>query len=497
MKKLCIPIILLVFTIRSYTQVNIQCGEVPEGVGLDGVEQKEFNPSLYMTDIWINPDLLTDRRVFFVHGLGGQGDEDGSVGISWSQASYFSDFNYMINSARPDYADISLAGAADELKGDLEMFDDADDRSFIIAHSQGGIVSRQVDYYYTTGALGTEPRTFGGIVTFGSPHQGALILNNRDDLVNLLATGCSALTAGPVNETIDDNFWMNLFLDYFISRSSFEDYFCNTFENNVVPYLFKDYYSGITESYMVGSPELATLNAFTPEIPYVCFYGVETEPLMWNTLVHALPDHEPNNTMTYGFEPFGATDDTSLVHYIRNYTQTYLAKYVAYDMLADFEDAIGGGGFPAPGILGVIDGFDAPDLRDDYLEGYLWLVEANAAWRGIIGADEYVESSWTCHCDNEHEMDLTTTEYTIEPGESCDDEWGDCITTINYTLVQKESDGIVLKESASECLGQIPGAHREMEGSNHFSMRNDSNTKIKLEDLYAGNNGLFFFTMHR
>ena len=48
------------------------------------------------------------------------------------------------------------------------------------------------------------------------------------------------------------------------------------------------YYAGVTDGYYVGSPELDELNAYTPDIPYVTFWGEETEPVSWNTMVHML-----------------------------------------------------------------------------------------------------------------------------------------------------------------------------------------------------------------
>ncbi len=500
MKKFILPLMAIAMALNALSQPLIQCGTSATSINISGIEHVDFDPLSLTAETWADPVLLTDRRVFFIHGLGGEGDDDGSTGISWSQASLFSETNYMINSARPDYADISLPFAAMELKGDLEAFD-PDDKSFIIAHSQGGIVSRQVDYDIATGALGMEPRSFYGLVTFGSPHQGARILNNRDELMDWVGTICTDLVGGPLAEMVEDNFFLDLFLDP-VEEDAFVDLFCNSLELNIAPMLFKDYTSGITESYMVGSEQLATLNAFTPDIPYVCFYGEETEPVMWNTLVHAMPGREPNNTDAYGFEPFGATDDQTLTNYADVNTDLYFAKYLEYAILADIIEDMS----PSPGLglfFGIIPFGDPDDvtyIRDCYLTGYDFWVSANSIWKCIIGAEEYEETSWTCICDNEHEMDLTTTEYTIEPGESCDPDWGDCITTINYALIEKPNDGVVLAESASECLGQIeltPGFGRKMTGSNHLSMRNDENTEDKLKELFDGNHGNFFNTDER
>ncbi|MEZ5012768.1 MAG: hypothetical protein R2794_00600 [Chitinophagales bacterium] len=512
MKKYLFYILLIWPGIHIYAQTGLDCPQPVNGLQIINKIPVDHIPDNFTDDVWIGPTLLVDRPVFFIHGLGGQGDEDGTVGISWSQASLWSELNYMINSRRPDYADVSLSFAAAELKGDLETYGDGSMDAFLIAHSQGGIVSRQIDYYYYTGELGPEPRTFGGLVTFGSPHHGAMILNNRDAMMSWAGDMCNAMISGPVIEYVESNFWLDLLLNDYITQDGFEDIICNTFENNLAPFLFKDYFSGITESYMVGSEELETLNDFTPEIPYVCFYGEETEPLIWNTLVHALPGHEPNNALTYGMEPFGATDDPTLAEYMDDLTGRYALKYLAYDYLADvYYDLYTG--FDAATLfcwLFPLCGVEAADSYDEcsaisaaYKEGYDWCIQANANWKGFIGASEWVEDVPTCHCMDWGPLgDLDEEFYPASPDGTCatEDENTNCWLENNFVLLEKPSDGVVLVESASECLGQIPVIppyDRKMEGSNHFSMRNDANTELKLIELYAGHHGDYFYTAPR
>ena len=62
----------------------------------------------------------------------------------------------------------------------------------------------------------------------------------------------------------------------------------------------------------------------------------------------------------------------------------------------------------------------------------------------------------------------------------------------NTALMIKPSDGVVLAESAKSFPGSKPGG--PLEGSNHFQMRNDSQLKIKLKDLYDGKFDDWFIT---
>jgi hypothetical protein len=85
------------------------------------------------------------------------------------------------------------------------------------------------------------------------------------------------------------------------------------------------------------------------------------------------------------------------------------------------------------------------------------------------------------------------TEYAFyyEPFSDCDD----VVNLTQIDIISYVNDGIVTKESASN----VPGLtySRKMLGSNHFSMRNDLQTKFRLDELYEGDLGGFFTIMPR
>lgn len=492
--------------ILFYGFVYCQAGLDPtqyRGVLIDGTPVNvDFEPGDFAPDIYPEPiPEESDRLIIWVHGLGGQGDDAGTTEISWSQASYATDYTYKTISRRPDYADVSLDGAADELKTDFDIdyADASDDRTFVIAHSQGGIVSRRVDkLYHDFGEADDE--TFHGLVMFGSPNQGAEILNNVNDLVPWIDETCNDLTAGPVAELIENNFWLDLLLTDYVAEDEFENIFCSIFVDNIAPVIFKDYLSGITESYEVGSSQLADLNAYTPDMPYVCFYGIEdAEPLIWNTLVYVTPGHLPND-----HPPFEAGNDPTLVNFANDNLVRYQSKYEEYATASDeLNDYLNGWGkitefLPVFDIYNAVLEFQVQDdeyIRDQYAKGLNWWLEANDTWKTLIGAEEYLPGATECLCLDEADFDLDVTEYPIEPGESCDEDWGDCSVFTDYGTVTYPSDGVVLASSAGNCPGMtysIP-----MTGSNHFSMRNDSNTQIKLDGLMNGDYGYYFHTDFR
>lgn len=507
----------ILFVCMLYLQLSIVSAQITPtcpsdalGAEINGTDHLDFTPTLHTADVWGTPTLMTDRRVFFVHGLGGEGDDDGTTSISWMQASLWSEQQYMINSARPDYNNVSLEAAAMELKGDLESFADADETSIVIAHSQGGIVSRRVDKMYTTGEFGFEPRTFGGLVTFGTPHQGAKILNNVEDLQAWIGDACEALSAGPVAETVESSFFLDLFLDP-VDYEAFTEEFCASIENEILPIVMDDYLAGTTSAYAEGAPYLATLNTFVPEIPYVCFYGVETEPVFWHTLVHLFPGREPNNTITYGESPFGATDDETAVAFGNAMIDKYYGKYTSYNSLyEEYNDLLTGFDMATISCYlslicaaeAIISRDEAEVIRDAYEQGYDWLMNANTSWEGFIGMRELVEDGTTCTCIDWGPLgDLEEDIYEAAPDGSCatEDDDTNCYSTTNYVWQTRDSDGIVVRSSASECLGQLSEGmvFTQMPGSNHFSIRNDANTKTKLIHLYDGVHGSFYKTNPR
>ncbi len=487
-----------------FAQVN-DCPEPKNSIEIGEKIQLEFIPDGFTEDIWGEPifddAVPVDRLVIWVHGLSGQGDDAGGTEISWLKASTSTEENYYVNSRRPDYNDASLFDAAAELKGDIEIEygDDVDENTFIIAHSQGGIVSRRIDQAYETGELGLEPRTFHGLVTFGTPHQGAQIINNIDQFEPWIMDACISLSEGPLAEFENLTIFGEI-LSLFVNLEDLKNYFCNTLTPVLLSRVSENMAAPISSDYAVGAAELNALNSFTPTIPYVCFYGVETEPLMWNTIVHLLDGHLPNDA-----EVFMANNDESLKTEIENLIDEYYLKYVEwkeeYQMWEDYYDGWGKVIDWIPFVEVIVNDIiiynnftEAESIMDGWLNGFQWLADANPTWKSIIGADIY---TWVpdafCQClfyDGPLEDEITIE---LEPGEECEMAGADECNNIGaYVIYTLPSDGVVLAASA----GNVPGLthSKVMTDSNHFSMRNDHNTEDRLADLFDGEYCDFFIT---
>lgn len=462
------------------------------GIGLGTMTAAEAIPVDEVIDTWEPPVLTGDRSVVWVHGLGGHGDYTATDATnSWITASSESELNYQLQSRRPDYSDTDLDYAALQLRTIMEDYTLSVD-PYIIAHSQGGIVSRQMDKLIEENGW---ERTVQGVVTFGTPHQGAMILNNRDDLQQLLLSMCNAMIQGPALEWISESTFLSL-LNMFIGVDDEFDEACSLLVEDFLPFVFDldAYYAGVTEGYYVGSPELDELNDYDPGIPYVAFWGEETDPVMWNTLVHVLPGREPNSEL-YG--AFGANNDTYLTDNFNvlkdHYNTMYLTNLELSGTWGDFFKDFFFSLFPG-------DYISTYDKAMAWKAGRDWLLDANSEWEIIIGAREYVwDETTSCLCveiydgwttwydeDDLEGYTCSEIEYLYEP-------FSDCNEIIDLELVDvimKVNDGVVLKESAMEPNNKVSSKH--MTGSNHFSMRNDGETEARLEELFAGEHGEFF-----
>ncbi len=170
-------------------------------------------------------------------------------------------------------------------------------RDYIIAHSQGGIVGRE-----WLRNMENDPKTFDklahGIVTFGTPHDGAKIINNcHPKLGNraplFMNEACKALGRAQITPMLNGNFITRILIS-----KNFEDKIisstCNTISKTVIPLALDNYYKATTADYYVGAPFLKGykvnnvnyegLSDYSSKVPVVQFYGIEEQPIMWKFL---------------------------------------------------------------------------------------------------------------------------------------------------------------------------------------------------------------------
>lgn len=479
-----------------------------------------------------------DKIVFWVHGLGG--DE-----YSWDVAAAPTADTYKITSLQNgiDYSSYSLSNAGQvlqtvidqqaEVQGEINGIEDPT-INFLIAHSQGGLVSRAAFKRYVDLDVFDE-RSFGGIVTFGTPHQGAQIINNIEDVIAYSNSGCNALGAGPATEAWNASWFLG-----FISTDVLGDAInsvCNTLSNQVLPIVMQDYLQPITEDYQVGAEYLNTLNEFDenmvndPDVSVqkVAFYGVEEAPIVWRTVYSLMNDVNAEGAFAAGY-------DAGLIDIANSNQNSYYLKYMAYHTLHDLMtanciDIVGASALLNPFQclpVNLSDNYNeygnvinsdinwwtfnvgvCGENRDAYYLGWRWWAEAEETYLSLIGAVEYVVSS--CHCDCLekygsdptpyeviHQIDCEVTDCSeFENNEDPNVNVNGCDYAIVYDKYIKPNDGVVLQESAQNYPNGGNGSANALAGSNHIQMRNDLNTFIAISLLMDGSNGLYFTTEER
>lgn len=451
-----------------------------------------------------------DRIIYWIHGLSGDPS-------AWARASSATSIlgapDYparKVFSLNPTYTEFDLQNAGWNLhQSFVTMGDVADEaignpsptRNFAIAHSQGGLVTRAVDKIYADYNMESE-RRIGGIVTFGTAHQGAMILNNYNDILDYADDICTELSAGPVTEYIDNSF----LLRSLVSNNTLEavvDQVCGFFSQTILPVALSDYQATITQDYEVGAADLAELNSHVSQIPNVAFYGIEQEPILWRTIQYLGIDN-PND-----YDPFEANEDSEIISRVEENRLKYLDKFIHYTNRVNYLETDLGMPCSAfqwiftPGfcLIYEMEYWRKLDLAEAWEKGYRWWNNANTDYKAMIGAiDSELVPQLYCSCLNQDEgpsdpdWDYDDYVYPISNPGQCPTE---CETYINQEIqvINHPSDGVVLAESAAG----MPGADFVglLSGSNHMQMRNDKNLKRVLRSLFEGQYGNYFITAPR
>lgn len=575
MKKITYILFLFLFTTTLYSQ-PITDGTSCEGIQTIGkgnttvvpppdfpsITGDSFDP---VTPPSNPPANLEDRIVFWIHGL------DGNIS-SWEKVAaatqdfvdlpdgiYYPPREILSKALELENFENALESTASQAKTELTIttaaFDqdaEARENNIIIAHSQGGLVSRFIDKLEHLDGY----RNFGGLVTFGTAHRGAQIINNVDILQGFLSESCEELglplvteEAIAVGNTVADFINSKPILDFFINEGDIQDKilevsqvsvgaFCNVIDDIAALTVLAGNTTPLSEEYAVGSPILEGengINSFQTPIPKVAFYGIEPkEEVLWTTLYYLT-----NNPNTADY--FSAINDFRGVETAQENTLLYQSKRDAYQQMIDLFsiqlDLPGGQSVPfiPPHPLNsnfycdiindnFSDIFTDPDelviaeevctnntfhiqaLIDAWNTGLNWWLTANERYKIAIGAVEISTSLPHCHCEvfDVNNVLLFSFNGNIDPSTGTCSE----ITYPNHTVnceqiladvhrTEKESDGVVLAESASG-LPQTNGLENEriveMEGSSHIQMRNDENLRLALLSLWEGGIDFFFYT---
>lgn len=461
------------------------------------------------------------RRIYFIHGL--SGDES-----SWTHAasafenSYLNRLGFMARECETTRLDYSLSvmldlyTAADKVREDIDIITITDDypngdiaspkRAFIIAHSQGGVVSRALldEDFISDPPSNSSFIHYGGLVTVSSPLQGAQILNNMPFLLDMGYDACLSLSAGPLStvETIDP--LSSLILKPIVQK--FVGNTCQLLSYDALPLFFANKQTPITNHYKVDAPQIDVLNANAAnsalnssynQLPKVAFYGYEPEVnLFWRTGNWMVKS--PNTVSV----PWDANDDFDLLQNtlipLRN---KYVGKVDKYNN--KMKNWVGGTIIFPPNYWFY---HKNKVKRDAWLKGLSWMDNrADTQWKTVIGARiVHKTAQYKCICRDPY--DPLNGYITDDPIVCLDEDCAALNDSYITSIERKPSDGVVLNESAMNLPGatnapvKIQGellSNGTYSGSSHMQIRNDKGIKDGFDNLLKGNYGRFFYTEPR
>lgn len=444
----------------------------------------------------VYPPISPDKTVFWVHGY--SGDEANMVAVS----NYVENL-FKVNSIRVDYSvsQQSLDSSAANLETDI---DDAlwsavnTENNFIIAHSMGGLVVRTLGQMTVEG---TDIPMYNGLITFGTPHQGAYAANtlveNPEMITDFLSNVCDKLGKGPGMEYLYmSEFWGQEWagpLALFLFGGALMDELCD-----FVPDLGFDLLTAFAEQ---GVEEELTTTAVAsiPEMPTdnnAVFYGIEDghddgslTPRFIGSMIKDVEDwglFGADAADAYGMNEVATMNDMYISK--MNYWNSQILTCPWWSWFV-----------PGGTTVCLIQSANAIKLRNAYKDGVDWFPTLDPSWQELIGARQSTLRQVGCKCYSYQYGHLEGT-YVLYDGDGDCGGWIEpdtyCEPYFELVSEQKESDGFILAESGMNGPGMTYDA-QFMEGSNHMQMKNDSNMEWAVEMIFIdsfgdGEEGYFF-----
>lgn len=461
--------------------------------------------------------LLRNRIIFWAHGLGG--DEE-----SWRPAmnnvSYGSKdgtfpardvHNYTMkytngNLTMRDCAitlgqglrEKTILHHQDSLKKHFNM---------IIAHSQGGIVSRTLNQVRENERI----QDFGGLVFFTVAHQGAYILESAKNGAGGIFSewACNLLAAPYMREEIEKlNWFVQLLIDEDEVAKSITETFCSGASNVVNFLLNKIANEAQTDDYLPGAQHLKDLTEYELDsnrkfkTHRVNFFSEEPDEgyLIWRTL-----NYQYNSSLI--FDNFGANADDgpgTLKQEIDDLHENYLNEIEKHK---NNQQRLNCHTWWNEHIWNGEACDDYAKLEKLFKNALTFFEDSNNRWKVIIGA-RYLKNTGICEIlgHEYEEIDEFGNGYGrlipfqfiyegIETDEECDLIKDDFIENNSYlhnieSLPRKiweeiPSDGIVTLESQANLPGHNV-INQKIYNSSHMQIRNDDNLKQSLMKLFRG-----------
>ncbi len=440
------------------------------------------------------PEEPKDREVVWLHGWKGTDLSGMHIPAEYVKGLYQVNQNTDI----PNYNSTqgSLEDAADAVSGFLKSnFDEEGntERNFVIAHSQGGLVMRQMGELFNEDGY----PLYNGLITLSTPHQGAevadVIVNQPERIQAVLDDACSSLAAGPAFEQLEEQLGSGLWQGIaktLIGIGVLGDGIDNVCEFGTGPFLDL----GLNEFILEGIEEDLTTNSAStiPPMPTAnraAFYSWESnvdETFTARFFGALMPGSTPQE---YPLFEADASDEVGIRQFT-DLTDWYQSREIYWDERAP------GWGWICP-LWAIERELRYDRNRDAFREGLRFLDDLNSSYRNLIGAETIeveAEESCTCIINNGPSTQFSFPIDCDEDPGICDDIETQTRFVSNY--LHKQADGFILTESSMAA----PGVNHEvqvMEGSNHMQLKNDSNMEEAIGKIFDDGLGQDYFKTNR
>lgn len=397
-----------------------------------------------------------DRGSVWVHGLNSKGSDWSKWEQLFTQERRLFDRTY----AGQPYTYDTKVGVA-ETALNVRFSYTPDNRTIYLGHSMGGVVGREVDVNY--------PNSFGGIVTFGSPLDGAKISNSvaSGEADGFIANGVNKIAQGPVRQ---------LGIVTYIIWGLVADDVIKSIKDKAIKINIT------TDKGAQDLQEWSTYmnsgirNAIT-STPKIHVYGNEQSPVLWRFATSA-------QNFTSGSAAF---NDTYYVDFANTAGDVYeAAMWINYGLAA----AVGWWTFGIGAIYYIW-------VADGWADGKnWWRYDSESGWNSLIGSNSYAYRA----------INYSTFDYIefnqcmyggggYNYGSYTYNRYNDCVTLATsyytyyyYSPVNGQSDGFIKAPSQTGYNSNWSNNAVSIEalGVNHIEMLDNDKIQVIMNGIFDG-----------
>lgn len=473
----------------------------------DSIHREEFDPGQGTISPLTNAPDNTPKVVYWIHGLSGNSQ-------SWSRVQEVTDgddtvpgypirrsFGYVVDYSGQENR--VMDGLAGWVHGEVENWRSVPARTdtlnrhtdIIVAHSQGGMVTRTMRKRHLQDSS-RFPLPIRNVATFGTPHGGAVIINNtrpvNGNVQKWINVGCNRLASAEIQTFVGSIWWLGTFVSP-SAVSNFANVACSGLNRTALPILVESLRKPSAADYAIGSNHLSALTNLAQRdsnINMVSFYAIESEPVLWRSL----------GSMTFTTDtsiagsilstnPFGLNQDDQLPHFINSKIQDYRAKEDRYSTVTFWEF-----------VKDMNDYWDADEKVVTYRAAKTWLMTSNLSWKRFIGArfDSVYQDGYLCTCGPGGQAFRVNTQADCisacpspPPVGAGRFPWFQDLTNyyigilpnLVHHVTEIPNDGLVTVPTQVDYPGAVL---YPMDDTNHMQMRNCDRTREALNKLFDG-----------